>query len=98
MGAWLALPPATQSLTTMDLQKTLDLLAAKGDHRHTATEALVVLYQNEEAGAFETHISGDLVGLKRMLLSYAKTNSFFRKIVLDTADSIRIHQKGGVKS
>ena len=52
----------------MDLKKTLQLLAEKSDSRHTAGEALVVLYRNEDEEVFETHFSGDLVNMKRMLI------------------------------
>lgn len=82
----------------MDLRKTLELLAAKGDSRHTPGEALVVLYRNEDAAVFDGHLSGDLVTLKHTMLEYAKVNGFFRKILLDTADAVRIHMKGGAQS
>lgn len=79
----------------MDLHRTLELLAAKGDSRHTSGETLVVLYRNDDAAVFDGHLSGDLVALKRMMLEYAKTNGFFRKILLDTADAIRVYLKNG---
>lgn len=77
----------------MDLKKTLQLLADKSDSRHTAGEALVVLYRNEDEDVFETHFSGDLVNMKRMLIENAKTNTFFRKILLDSADAVRVYLK-----
>ena len=97
MRTWLVLPLATLHTNRfiMDLHKTLELLAAKGDSRHTSGEALVVLYRNEDTTVFDGHLSGDMIALKRMMLEYAKVNSFFRKILLDTADAVRIHLKNG---
>lgn len=77
----------------MDLQQTIQLLAAKGDSRHVSSEAMVVLYRNEDQGKLDTHLMGDIVNLKRMFIDCAKTNSFFRKIILDAADAVRIHIK-----
>lgn len=77
----------------MDLQKTFQMLATKSDSRHTASEALVVLYRDEDAEVFETHFSGDYVNMKRMFIENAKTNSFFRRILLDSADAIRVYLK-----
>lgn len=77
----------------MDLQKTIELLAAKGNSRHITGEALVVMYMNEDANVCDTHLSGDLVNMKRMLTELGKNNSFFRKILLDSADAVRVHIK-----
>lgn len=95
MGAWLALPLTTlhKIVFIMDLHKTLELLSARGDSRHTSGEALVVLYRNEDTGVFDGHLSGDIVVLKRTMLEYAKTNTFFRKILLDSADAVRVYLK-----
>ena len=77
----------------MDLQKTIELLAAKGNSRHITGEALVVMYMNEDAGVLDTHLSGDLINMKRLLTELGKNNGFFRKILLDSADAVRVYLK-----
>ena len=69
----------------MDLQQTIQLLAAKGDNRHVSSEALIVLYRDEDEGTLATNMTGDYVNMKRMFIDYAKTNGFFRRILLDAA-------------
>ena len=77
----------------MDRKKIKELLLAKGDQRMTTNEALVVAYKNEEEGILDVRLSGDLVTLKQMLISLGKTNGFFRKIIYDTADALRVALK-----
>lgn len=77
----------------MDRKTIKELLLAKGDQRTTTNEALVVAYKNEEEGILDVRLSGDLVTLKQMLICLGKTNGFFRKIIYDTADALRVALK-----
>lgn len=94
MEGWFPPWPQIHSNTVyMDIKKTIELLSAKGDSRMTTEEALVVVYMNEDEGIIDAHIAGDIVNIKRALITIGKTNGFLRKIIFDAADALKVATK-----